>query len=176
MAIYRLEKGCCLGIQKDYGRYYISWHDPQEWGFFYTVGEDLVPVTPPKEKDALEDWLADMAVRHSSDGKDELGHYFNTLSKARKALAEANKALLEGFYPPVEYRVPEEKVKYIQGLIESNREAAKRWRVLEGDNLNTNCCREARVLAERAAERAEEEAQLIEGVLYELIPELEEKE
>lgn len=100
---YRTADGDYLVTDDDDGIYRLAWYIAEWRDIGGHVGESEQPDAAPKEKDYWEVWQADRSVKELADGRDSKGYYFDSVSKARAALAAANEGLLSGEAPLPEW-------------------------------------------------------------------------
>jgi hypothetical protein len=99
---YRTADGDYLMIDTDAGRedrYRLVWFIPEWQDIGGHVGDDAPGPTPPEDKSEWESWQAARSVKNLADGRDCDGYYFDSISRARAALAAANEGLLSGEAP-----------------------------------------------------------------------------
>lgn len=99
---YRTADGDYLVIDTDASRedrYRLAWFIKDWQDIGGRVGDEAPGPTPPKDKSEWEVWQAARSVMALADGRDQDGYYFESLSRARAALAAANAGLLSGEAP-----------------------------------------------------------------------------
>ena len=97
---YVSEDGCHLAIDERADGFYIAWFIPEDGDFGGYIGEhEETSETPPDKKEDWENWVVYQTVKSLADDKDSRGFVFDTMKKAKVALAGANNALLNGHAP-----------------------------------------------------------------------------
>jgi hypothetical protein len=96
---YKTAEGDYLVIEENRDDFRIAWFSKEWEDVGGHVGEDAPGPTPPKDKGAWEIWQAARSIKDLADGRDSDGYYFESIAKARLALATANAALFSGEAP-----------------------------------------------------------------------------
>jgi hypothetical protein len=97
---YVTEDGCYLAIDERIEGIYIAWYISEDADFGGYIGEhEEKSKTPPEKKEDWENWVVYRTIKSLADNKDSRGFVFETIKKARLALAAANEALLTGNAP-----------------------------------------------------------------------------
>ena len=92
---YVSSDGCTLAINERVEGIYIAWYIPEDGDFGGYIGEGAERDEEPSGNDleAWENWAAYQTIKIHADGKNIQGFFFNTIRKARTALAAANETL-----------------------------------------------------------------------------------
>jgi hypothetical protein len=92
---YVCEDGTYLAINDRVEGVYIAWYFPEDDDFGGYIGEDpSAPKEPPGDDVAAwENWVAYETVKLHADDKVVQGFRFETMKKAKTALAACNEAL-----------------------------------------------------------------------------------
>lgn len=96
---YRTADGDYLTIDDSDGAYRVAWYIADWCDIGGRVGESEQPDAAPEDRSDWEMWQADRCVKRFASGRDIDGYYFDSMSKARAALAAANEGLLSGEAP-----------------------------------------------------------------------------
>ena len=98
---YKDEEGRYLAIDDRCDDFCLGWYIPDENDFGAHVGEDarevekvLATKEPPESRADFDNWVVIVAVHKLADGVGAHGFYFESMKRAKEALAAANLALL----------------------------------------------------------------------------------
>jgi hypothetical protein len=89
---YVSEEGCYLAIDERNDGIYIAWYTPEDgdFGGYIEEGAEMSDIPPEKG----EDWIVYKTVKALADDNNNQGFVFDTMKKAKIALAACNDALL----------------------------------------------------------------------------------